>query len=232
LTHWGEGDLDELIISQIEGLTSRQREILRLIARHKRGKEIARELNITERTVKAHTVEARKRLNVTSSRDAALLVLEYDIKNGPVPEGQWRSRTVTPAGRLVPFSDHEYRPPTTDAPDTTTGGLHDLPLDGTPAGLGIHSSSKPTGGREGNGRGHSSSVSQPLGPSNSDPASIRNLLVDGSREFRSRLKALSLPGWIGLILILAVLSALVVGAFLYLSLGVLEGMEHLYRQAT
>ena len=224
--------MDDVITSQIEGLTARQREILRLIARHKRGKEIARELNITERTVKAHTVEARKRLNVASSRDAALLLLDYETQNGTVPEGQWRPRTVSLAQDFVPFSEHEHRHTIAAEPSTSAGGLHDLPMERTSGSMGIHVAAEPARGREGHDRGDPGGISQPLGPSGSDPAPVRYVLVNGFAEFGARLKALSLPGWIGLILVLAVLSAVIVGGLLYLSLGVLEAMEHIFRRAS
>ena len=66
----------------IEALTRRQKEILRLISQHYQTKEMARALNISERTVKTHTEEARRRLGVATSRDAARLLAAYETALG------------------------------------------------------------------------------------------------------------------------------------------------------
>jgi len=74
-------------ITGVDTLSERQKEILRLIARHLQAKEIARALNISESTVKTHTDTARKRLGVASSRDAARLLVEYEVAAGISPKG-------------------------------------------------------------------------------------------------------------------------------------------------
>jgi DNA-binding CsgD family transcriptional regulator len=223
--------VDGLIISQVEGLSARQKEILRLIAQYKRAKEIARDLNITERTVKAHTLEARKRLNVSSSRDAALLLLEYEREYSPVPEGQWPSRTIPLPPETVPPSGHEHRPKPTKEPSDIAGRLHDLSVDGITDSMGSHGGSLPSGGRGGHDRSDPGGISQPSGARDHAAAFVRHGLVDGFADFSGRLKALSLPGWIGMIMTLVVISALIVGGLLYLSLGILEGMQEIFRRA-
>ena len=58
-------------------LTNREQEILVLIAQGKLNKEIADELNITERTVKNHISNMFKKLDVYDRTQAAV----YAIKN-------------------------------------------------------------------------------------------------------------------------------------------------------
>ena len=61
-------------ISQIEGsLTPREREVLRAIAGGARSSQIATELGITERTVKAHLASIYQKLGV-DSRAAAVAI--------------------------------------------------------------------------------------------------------------------------------------------------------------
>lgn len=62
----------------VESLTNRQREILRLVARHHQTKQIARILKISEATVRTHTEEARRRLSAASSREAAIVLLRHE----------------------------------------------------------------------------------------------------------------------------------------------------------
>jgi len=71
----------------VDTLSERQKEILRLIAQHLQAKEIARVLQISESTVKTHTDTARKRLGVATSRDAARLLVEYEMAAGIAPQG-------------------------------------------------------------------------------------------------------------------------------------------------
>jgi len=59
-------------------LTRREKEILILITKGKLNKEIANELNITERTVKNHIANLFKKINVYDRTQAAV----YAIKNG------------------------------------------------------------------------------------------------------------------------------------------------------
>lgn len=61
-----------------DSLTRREREILVLITKGKLNKEIANELNITERTVKNHIANLFKKINVYDRTQAAV----YAIKSG------------------------------------------------------------------------------------------------------------------------------------------------------
>ncbi len=61
--------------------TARETEVLRLVARGKANKEIARELAIDETTVKSHVHSLLAKLNVRSRTQAAL----YAVRVGLVP---------------------------------------------------------------------------------------------------------------------------------------------------
>ena len=91
----------------VDTLTPRQKEILRLIAQNLQAKEIARLLDISERTVKTHTDAARRRLGVATSREAARLLIaweaEHDIVPAIVPEGHRPPGTMD-AGTDTPSS--------------------------------------------------------------------------------------------------------------------------------
>ena len=67
-------------VSPLEQLTSRQREILQLIAEGKNTKEIAAELNISIKTVESHRLQLMDRLDI---HDIPGLV-RYAIRNGLV----------------------------------------------------------------------------------------------------------------------------------------------------
>jgi DNA-binding CsgD family transcriptional regulator len=74
--------------NKVEELSVRQKEILRLIAKHFERKEIARRLNISAHTVKAHIDAARKRLGVGTDRQAARFLAEYEAAHPPTFLGQ------------------------------------------------------------------------------------------------------------------------------------------------
>jgi DNA-binding CsgD family transcriptional regulator len=67
----------------IERLTPRERECLRLVAEHLHSKEIARRLSISQHTVDGHLNEARRRLGVSSRRDAARLLRDWESGHPP-----------------------------------------------------------------------------------------------------------------------------------------------------
>ena len=67
-------------VSPLEQLTSRQREILQLIAEGKNAKEIAADLDISIKTVESHRLQLMDRLNI---HDIPGLV-RYAIRNGLV----------------------------------------------------------------------------------------------------------------------------------------------------
>lgn len=62
------------IDERLASLSERQREVLRLVSRDRNSKEIARELGLSDETVKNHIKAATRRLGVSSRFDAARLV--------------------------------------------------------------------------------------------------------------------------------------------------------------
>jgi NarL family two-component system response regulator LiaR len=70
--------------SSTNGLTDREVEILRLVARGRANKEIARELTIVEKTVKTHVSSILAKLGLQSRTQAAL----FAVKNGLVTVDQ------------------------------------------------------------------------------------------------------------------------------------------------
>jgi DNA-binding NarL/FixJ family response regulator len=62
-------------------LTTRELEILRLIAKGISNKEIANEINISARTVKSHMVDIFRKLNVSSRTEAVITSLRIGLIN-------------------------------------------------------------------------------------------------------------------------------------------------------
>lgn len=62
-----------------EALTDRETEVLRLVARGKANKQIASELFVEEKTVKAHVTSILKKLGVNSRTQAILLALRTGL---------------------------------------------------------------------------------------------------------------------------------------------------------
>jgi DNA-binding NarL/FixJ family response regulator len=70
-------------VQEPERLTRREREVLELIARGRSNKRIARELDISEKTVKTHVGHLLAKLGVSDRTQAALLA----VREGLVKEG-------------------------------------------------------------------------------------------------------------------------------------------------
>ena len=66
----------------VEPLTEREREVLGLVAQGKANKEIARQLEISERTVRTHVSSILGKLGLVSRTQAAL----YAVREGLVPK--------------------------------------------------------------------------------------------------------------------------------------------------
>ena len=72
------------VASELNKLSPREREILSFIARGQSNKEIARELDLAESTVKIHVQNILRKLNLTSRVQAAVFAVEQGIV--PAPE--------------------------------------------------------------------------------------------------------------------------------------------------
>jgi two-component system, NarL family, response regulator LiaR len=65
-----------------EALTEREREVLRLIARGQSNKLIARELGVSEKTVKTHVSHILGKLGLTARTQAALFAVRHGLADG------------------------------------------------------------------------------------------------------------------------------------------------------
>lgn len=225
----------------IETLTERQKEILRLISQHLQAKEVARALNISERTVKTHTDAARKRLGVTSSRDAARLLAAHESANPasppvpspPVPspllpKGRWPSRPIGEPADGMSISAHEQTPHPAPASDRPA---RDGALERSGDGVADAGDAGQAGAGDRDGRrGAGTQLVGDLGEG-SVHNDRGNRLVDRRwAGFERRLAALNAIQWLGLIAIVGVLAAVLVGGLIAASLGTMEAIEDMHRQ--
>jgi two-component system nitrate/nitrite response regulator NarL len=65
--------------AELDKLSPREREILRLVARGQSNKEIARELDVAESTVKIHVQNMLRKLNLSSRVQAAVFAVEQGV---------------------------------------------------------------------------------------------------------------------------------------------------------
>jgi DNA-binding CsgD family transcriptional regulator len=213
----------------IKTLTNRQKEILRLISQHMQAKEVARLLNISERTVKTHTDIARKRLGVSTSRDAARLLAAYDAENAIVLEGRGPSRTIDETVNRAPTSNHEQaiqHPPhgfryPSHSPKRSGDRLADA---------------RSSGQTEGD-RGYPEHASDPDHNIGAAAVSLHDdrsdRMVDRSRNtyehFEKRLTKLNSLQWLGLITLTSFLSALVLSGLIASGIATLDVLDQLNR---
>jgi len=214
----------------VEALTRRQKEILRLIAQHLQAKEVARLLNISERTVKTHTEEARKRLGVATSRDAARLLAAHEATNGIGPEDRGPPRPMDDDAASAPVSDHEHTLP-------TERGLPVDPLErpgdrlAHAGGAGQAGPDQRNPARPADPDAHGRSGEGGIHHDRGDRLADRRL-PDFERlsAVERRLASLNAFQWLGLIVVVGVLSAILVSGLIAACLGTLEGLQVLNRQ--
>ncbi len=84
----------------VAALTEREKQTLRLIVRGHDAKSIARELNLSVHTINERLRDARRKLAVSSSREAARMLLEVEdatdpqFYGGQANRGDWSSPTT------------------------------------------------------------------------------------------------------------------------------------------
>lgn len=211
-------------VGNIETLTQRQKEILRLISQHLQAKEVARILDISERTVKTHTEEARRRLGVTSSRDAARLLAAHEASIHIGLDDRWPARPIGITPVTTTISAHEQA----QLPNRT---LHDHTLERSGNRLANAGGTEQTGSSQGNPERGPYAVPE-LQPGESRIQYDRgDRLVDRRRDdLEQRLSRLNAFQWLGLIVIVGVLSAIMVSGLIAAVIGTLEGLQVLNRQ--
>lgn len=79
----------------IEELTRRERQILLLICRGMANKEIARELDITVKTVEWHVTNVLGKLGAGSRTQAVVVAVEQGLLGGADLQGRSRTRDTT-----------------------------------------------------------------------------------------------------------------------------------------
>jgi len=209
----------------IELLTERQKQVLRMIARHMQEKEIARELKISVPTVKDHAAMARRHLRVDTTRKAALILADFETATATIPDVGYTARTVATAAEDGQAFGHEpnlssrRRPPDHQLSGTGNGLAHD----------------GGTGQTEAYRRHHSGGASDQSGTWPAEGGlqhGLRDSLADGGRmrrgygdRFRQWLKDLPVIAWLGLVVGVAVMTVVLAAAFISLILGSLEAVH-------
>ena len=100
-------------------LSDRQLEVLRLLASHQTAKEIARTIGRSEHTVRAHSAEVRRRLGVSNTREAAILLDRYEKTRPLVNNQQPQSGLIAPDPAVEAGSGHDHEPDFLIAVDET-----------------------------------------------------------------------------------------------------------------
>jgi len=210
-------------LEDVETLSDRQREILRLIAEYHQAKEVARILNISERTVRTHTEEARRRLGVGTSREAARLIVAYDRARGiGHRDGGLATRIAEPVA-AGPDLEHEHKL-------SSERKLSDHQFPGTGTGLAGH-------GFTGQDHADRRRSVEPSGSQQAGGAIKGGLyhdrgdgLADGGWERLKRwLKSRSDIEWLGLIIAVAFIAAVLLAATMSITIGALQAITSLAR---
>jgi DNA-binding NarL/FixJ family response regulator len=95
LAHRRKNDLPAELVSRLDRLTPREREIVSLIGECVTNKEIARRLQVTEKTVKSHLTVVFRKLEVSGRLRLALYVNERE----QAPTASFVSNSLTVARR-------------------------------------------------------------------------------------------------------------------------------------
>jgi two-component system, NarL family, response regulator LiaR len=69
-----------------QSFTERETDVLRLLAQGQSNKEIARDLNIGEQTVKTHVAHILSKLDMSSRTQAALYAIHVGLVSAPLPD--------------------------------------------------------------------------------------------------------------------------------------------------
>lgn len=221
----------------VEALSARQREILRLIGQNLQAKEVARLLGISEKTVRTHTEEARRRLSVGTSRDAARLLVAAELGgDGADPASSALRHNDRPSPRPMPdappsrlASGHEYEL-------SSERELSDRQLGRAGYGPGLAGDARKAGVSGGHS-GVPQETKRPAGAETDHPVGDRgdSLADDGyGRQWRALkrwLRGRSVWQWYGLILLSCLVSVLIFAATMSAIVGGLQSINTIARLA-
>ncbi|WP_343685580.1 helix-turn-helix transcriptional regulator [Asticcacaulis sp.] len=98
--------MTDQIEEKLASLTPRQKEVMRYIARHYRDKEIARLMNISEHTARAHADAVRQKLGGVSRREAARFLSDHVDALGIPPEREYQSSGIAKTAPELSSSGH------------------------------------------------------------------------------------------------------------------------------
>ena len=221
----------EKVATGVKDLSVRQKEILRLIAQHHQAKEVARILNITEHTVKAHTETARRRLGVATSREAARILTAHERlmqnegwealpREGGYPPRGMADSTSGPAGWGHEQALFSEQPVLSGELEPAGNSLAHAGLTREAAVHRRHAGYAPEDGdnrRSGEGRLHDD----------------RGYSVADRRwgRFERRLEGLKLWQWFGLVVLIGILLPMVTGVLIQAALVMFEAIHDFKRAA-
>lgn len=146
-------------------LSDRQMEILGLLGQHFQVKEVAHRLGISEKTVRNHIDEARRRLGGLSMREAIRLIATQAETRSLGQNSLYRKNPISGTSDESAASGHEHEP-------STERKLSDHQLRGTSGGLAYVGDTRQGSG----GRDHDPGVES---PQHEDGASENDLLNGG-----------------------------------------------------
>lgn len=210
---------------RLDELSERQKEILRLVGQHWQAKEVARKLNIGVTTVRTHMTEARRKLGVATSREAARALLEFERGPALINDERPQAMRIPDTLHDQPRSGHEQ------AFRTEPSILHD-PVGRTGDGLAdVSDTRQASPGRR--HTGNRDDVGADVRPGKSGlQYGRRHRLADRRWAlFERRLEALSLWQWFGLALLASALLAMAGGVLVQAALVIFEGLNRFQRQS-
>jgi DNA-binding CsgD family transcriptional regulator len=199
-----------------ERLTPREREILRLIAQHRQGKEIARLLQLSPKTVEMHVLSARRRVGGLGRRDAALAFIAWETDPGNDYRKQ-SAELATAAPRVFSRSNSESsHDEETFHADTAASLLHsELAIagrgpdpDGRDARAWPPGAGDGVGVAQGAGGGRSAQQAAPPSLGGHGLPGRRLAPAEHGRSWRDDLTPMQ---WLGLILAVAALGGVLLG---------------------
>lgn len=215
-------------VKGIDALSDRQKEVLRLTATHLQAKEIARKLNITERTVRAHTEGARKKLGAATSREAVRIFMANDTDAPIVKNDQWPSRPIAETVSVASLSGHEQAL----YPTTTAQRNHDDQFPPLGNGLADAGSTWQAPAYRGRDRDLENAQSDTWsGESDFQPGSRRRVSDGRWDAFRGRLETSSPLQWLGLVLLVSILFPLILAVLVQSATGALQVLQSLNASA-